>query len=160
VPRSLVLRDGRLARVRALTEDDAPALSAFVRALSPQARRARFFNAVNMLSAERLHQLLGGSGHSVAAFDLDGRIVAHAQYALAGTHAEFAVVVAEGWRRNRLGAALLWMLKQHAMDAGARTLGGEMLADNQAMRGVATQLGFTFKRAADPVLLRAVYASR
>jgi GNAT superfamily N-acetyltransferase len=149
-----------MARIRALTEDDAAALVAFVRALSPESRHARFFSAVSVLSGERLQQLVSAPGHSVAAFDLDGRIVAHAQYALAGTHAEFALVVAEGWRRNRLGAALLWMLKQHALEAGARTLGGEMLADNQAMRGVAAQLGFAFKRAGDPLLLRAVYASR
>jgi GNAT superfamily N-acetyltransferase len=156
----VVLRDGRLARVRALAEADAPALGAFVRMLSPEARHARFFNAVSMLSAERLRQLLASPGLSVAAFDLDGRIVAHAQYVLADRKAEFAVVVAEGWRRNRLGAALLWTLKQHAMDAGARTLGGDMLADNHAMRGAATKLGFTLKRAGDPVLLRAVYAAR
>ena len=149
-----------MARIRALSEDDAPALVAFVRALSPESRHARFFSAVSVLSGERLRQLLSGPGHSVAAFDLDGRIVAHAQYALAGAHAEFAVVVAEGWRRNHLGAALLWMLKQHATDAGARTLGGEMLADNDAMRGVAAKLGFTFKRAGDPVVLRAVYGAR
>jgi len=52
------------------------------------------------------------------------------------------------------------MLKQHALAAGARTLSGEMLAKNQAMRAVAMKLGFAFKRAADPLLLRAVYATR
>ena len=149
-----------MTRIRALGKDDAPALVAFVRALSPEARRARFFNAVSSLSAERLQDLLARPGLSVGAFDPDGRIVAHGQYVLAGTQAEFAIVVADGWRRNRLGAALLWMLKQHASDAGVRTLGGEMLADNDAMRRVAAKLGFTFKRAGDPVMLRAVYGTR
>jgi GNAT superfamily N-acetyltransferase len=157
--RDVLLRDGRTARVRALTEDDAAAIVAFVRALSPEARRARFFNAVSALSAERLGELLSAPGHCVAAFADDGRVVAHAQYVLAGTQAEFAIVVAEGWRRNRLGQALLWMLKQHAIDAGARVLGGVMLADNQPMRELARALGFTPRRGADPVLLRAAYVA-
>ena len=158
--RSILLRDGRIVRVRALTESDAEQMRAFVLALSPQARRARFFHAVSVVSAERLRDMMSCAGLSLAAFDADGRVVAHAQYALAQTQAEFAIAVAESWRRNGLGEALLDMLKQHAIEAGARILGGEMLADNHAMRGVATKLGFTFKRAGDPVLLRAVYATR
>jgi len=103
---------------------------------------------------------MSGAGRSVAAFDAGGRVVAHAQYALAGAQAEFAVAVAEGWRRNGLGRALLDMLKQHAIKAGARVLSAVMLADNSAVRGVATKLGFTVERAVAPVLLRAVYATR
>src|SRR5262249_53393497 len=158
--RDVLLRDGRSVRIRALTEDDAAEVQAFVLALSPQARYARFFNPVSVVTAERLRAMISCAGLSVAAFDAGGRIVAHAQYALADNEAEFAIAVAEGWRRNGLAEALVGMLKQHATDAGARTLGGDMLADNHAMRGAATKLGFTFKRAGDPVLVRAVYATR
>lgn len=156
----VLLRDGRLVHVRALTENDAQQIQAFVLALSPQARYARFFNPVSVVTAERLRCMMSCAGLSVAAFDAGGRVVAHAQYALADNEAEFAIAVAEGWRRNGLAEALVGMLKQHATNAGARTFGGEMLAENHAMRGVATKLGFTLKRAGDPVLLRAVYATR
>ena len=158
--RDVLLRDGRSVRIRALTRDDAAAIQAFVLALSPQARRARFFHAVSVVTAERLRDMMFCAGLSVAAFDADHRIAAHAQYALEGAQAEFAIAVAEGWRRNGLGEALIAMLKQHAIEAGARTVGGVMLADNDAMRGVATKLGFAVERAVDATLLRAVYALR
>ena len=155
----VLLRDGRSVGIRALTRDDAAAIQAFVLALSPEARRARFFHPVSVVTAERLRDMMFCAGLSVAAFDAHRRIVAHAQYALEDAQAEFAVAVAEGWRRNGLGEALIDMLKRHAIEAGARTVGGVMLADNDAMRGVAKKLGFRLKRAGDPVLLRAVYAT-
>ena len=63
-------------------------------------------------------------------------------------------MVDEGWRRNSLGAQLLSLLKRHARDAGARVLGGFMLADNYAMQALAAKVGFVLKRCADAILLR------
>jgi acetyltransferase len=150
----MVLRDGRTARLRALREDDAPRLQAFVRALSPAARYARFFNAVSELSAQRLNQMVLAPGLSLAAFGADGHIVAHGQYVLRDRNAEFALVVGEYWRRKTLGAQLLMRLTRHARQAGALVLGGLMLADNDAMRQLAGKLGFALKRSGDPTLLR------
>ena len=148
------LRDGRIARIRPVGPEDAPRIETFVQALSSQARRARFHGAVSYLSAQRLQAMLESPGLSVAAFGADGRIVAHAQYALEAGHAEFALVVDEGWRRNSLGAQLLSLLKRHARDAGVRVLGGFMLADNYAMQGLAAKVGFVLKRCTDATLLR------
>jgi RimJ/RimL family protein N-acetyltransferase len=151
---SLVLRDGRTARLRALRQDDAPRIQAFVRALSPAARHARFFNALSELSAERLNQMLFAPGLSLAAFGADGHIVAHAQYVLQDGSAEFALAVGEYWRRKTLGAQLVTLLTRHARQAGALVLGGLTLADNDAMRQLAGKLGFVLKRSGDPTLAR------
>lgn len=151
---SLLLRGGRVARLRALQEEDAGRLQLFVRALSPAARHARFFNGVSELGPQRLHQMLHSPGLSLAAFGADGHIVAHAQYVLDDRRAEFAIVVADRWRRKTLGEQVLALLVRHAREAGACVLGGLMLADNQAMRELARKLGFVLARSGDPQLLR------
>jgi RimJ/RimL family protein N-acetyltransferase len=148
------LRDGRVARIRRVGLEDASRVASFVQALSPQARRARFFGAVSTLSPRRLREMLASPGLSVAAFGDDGRIVAHAQYALVGGQAEFALVVDDAWQGKSLGEQLLGLLRRHARDAGARVLGGFMLADNHAMRRLARKLGFAQKYCADATLLR------
>ena len=149
---NLRLRDGRVAHIRQLTMEDGPQVEAFVAGLSPQSRYARFFSAVTGLTPQQLGALL--AGRSVGAFAADGRLVAHAQYVLAGAEAELAVVVSEAWRRNRMGEALLGLLKENAAKAGAQALSGLMLADNQAMRRLASKLGFALTRSADATLLR------
>jgi len=151
---SATLRDGRTASIRKVGMQDASRLENFVQALSPQARRQRFFGAVSTLSPHRLREMLAAPGLSLGAFGEDGRIVAHAQYALVGGQAEFALVVDDGWQGKALGEQLLSLLKRHARDAGARVLGGFMLADNQAMRRLAATLGFAQKYCADATLLR------
>jgi acetyltransferase len=151
---SVLLGGGRVARLRPLHEDDAGRLQMFVRALSPAARHARFFNGLSELGAQRLHEMLCAPGLSIAAFGADGQIVAHAQYVLDDSRAEFAIVVADAWRRKMLGQQLLTLLVRHARQAGASVLGGLMLADNQAMRELARKLGFVLARSGDPQLLR------
>jgi acetyltransferase len=152
--RQAILRDGRTVPIRPVGMEHASRIETFVHALSPQARRARFFGAVSHLSPPRLREMLASPGLSVAAFGDDGRIVAHAQYALVGGQAEFALMVDEAWRGNSLGEQLLSLLKRHARDAGARVVGGFMLADNHAMRRLAAKLGFVQKYCADATLLR------
>jgi RimJ/RimL family protein N-acetyltransferase len=141
MPLSALLRDGRVAPIRALREGGAPGVEAFVHGLSPQARYARFLAPVRELTPQRMRVLLTAPGLCLAAFTADGRIVAHAQYALEGQEAEFGLVVAEDWRRISLGEQLLMLLKQHAIGAGARVLGALMLADNLPMRRLAEKLG-------------------
>ena len=143
-----------MARLRALHEDDAGRLQMFVRGLSPSARHARFFNGLSELGPQRLDQMLRSPGLSLAAFGADGHIVAHAQYVLHDARAEFAIVVADSWRRKTLGEQLLALLVQHARQAGASVLGGLLLADNQAMRELARKLGFARRPSGDPQLLR------
>jgi acetyltransferase len=148
----LVLRDGRATRVRRVDAGDEPRVQAFVAGLSWQSREARFFAPIRELSPSHLRAILSAPGLSLAAFDAGENIVALAQYALATDgrpdEAEFAVVVAEGWRNRGLAEALLGLLKHDAERRGTRHLIGVTQPHNRAMRGLAGKVGLRLLAAA------------
>lgn len=147
------LRDGRMLAAAPVRPADAAEVQAFVRALSWQSRRERFFAPIAELSPGMLERVMSSPGLSIAAWH-EGRIVALAQYALGGREAEFAVVVGEGWRGIGLGAALAEILLAHARLAGVRVIGALVLERNRAMRRLAAKLGFALRPDADPELVR------
>lgn len=151
--RALALEDGRSVLVRSVRLGDAERVQQFVRSLSSQSRRERFFVPIAELSPRQLEIVVSAPGLSLAAWD-GGRIVALAQYALESSVAEFAVVVAEDWRGVGLGEALVGLLIENARRAGVRTLGGVTQQTNRAMRLLAAKLGFVLRRDADPALVR------
>jgi acetyltransferase len=55
--------------------------------------------------------------------------------------AEFALVVAEGWRRVGLGSSLTHILLHHAQLAGVQRLCGDALAHNEPIRRFMHSLG-------------------
>ena len=152
-PSTVELRDGSSVGVRRLAPGDAARVQAFVRSLSAESRRERFFSAVAELSPLSLQRVLSSPGLSVAALQGE-RFVALAQYARESGEAEFAVVVADGWRGNGLGEALLGLLLEHARATEVKALKGLALADNRPMRLLASKLGFAFRRDEDPQLVR------
>jgi acetyltransferase len=150
-----LLDDGRSVTVRRTAAADAPALQAFVGALSWRAKVERFFLPIRELSPRQLQAMLEGRGFSLGAFDAHGALVAHAQYALDERgEAEFGIVVADAWQAHGLGARLMEELLEHAHRAGIDTFGGVTLSDNSRMRRLARKLGFVFKRDDDPQLVR------
>lgn len=149
----LQLYPGRKVSVAPLRSHEAAAVQEFVRRLSLQSRRERFFAPVSELSPDALARVISSPGLSVAAWH-GGRIVALAQYARGAAEAEFAVVVADDWRGQGLGEALLGLLVSDARRTGVRTLAGLALAGNRAMRALARKLGFALRRDDDPDLVR------
>lgn len=149
----LQLYPGREVSVAPLRSQEAAAVQDFVRRLSLQSRRERFFAPVSELSPDALSRVITSPGLSVAAWH-GGRIVALAQYARSAAEAEFAVVVADDWRGQGLGEALLGLLVSDARRAGVRALAGLALAGNRAMRALARKLGFALRRDEDPDLVR------
>jgi acetyltransferase len=139
-----------LARVR---PGDAQAVQEFVRGLSLESRRERFFAPVSELTPGQLERVVSGPGLSLAAWHR-GRIVALAQYARDAADAELAVVVAEQWRGQGLGEALVAMLIADARRCGIRTLGALALSGNRAMRALARKLGAILRPDADPDLIQ------
>ena len=145
------LRDGSTVRVRPVRADDVEALTTFLRALSPDARRYRFFGSVNLESAARAMAAGGGpEDHGLVA--LTGaaeRIIGHAQYVRApgAAQAEVAFAVADAFQGRGLGTLLLAHLAEHAHMAGVELLDAEVMADNRRMIDVFRASGF-------PVLLR------
>ncbi len=145
------LRDGSTVRVRPVRADDVDALTTFLRALSPDARRYRFFGSVNIESAARAMGAGGGpEDHGLVALTgVPQRIIGHAQYMRepGGTVAEVAFAVADAFQGRGLGTLLLAHLAEHAHASGVELLDAEVMADNRRMIDMFRASGF-------PVLLR------
>jgi acetyltransferase len=155
------LRDGRAVVVRSAQRADGEAVQRFVRELSPLARRRRFFGALSELSPAQLDRLTGARSPrdlslvALSAHADDPRIVAMAQYATDDPGAaEFAVVVADAWQRQGLGARLLELLLGRAAEAGVQVMNGYALAENAPMLALAARLGFAAAEDRDPDLVR------
>lgn len=149
--------DSRLA-IRALRPADAPQVQEFVRRLSLESRRMRFFSPINELSPQQLARVTcGGSPDDVnlGAFDAAGRIVGLAQYAIEdGARAEFGVVVDDALQRSGLGTRLIERLLERARRRGLAALSGVVLGDNWPMLSLAAKLGFELWEDTDPTLMR------
>lgn len=155
------LRDGRAVVVRSARPADAEAVQQFVRELSPLARRRRFLGALSELSPAQLDRLTGAPNPrdlslvALSAHAGEPRVVAMTQYATddPGT-AEFALVVADAWQRQGLGARLLELLLERAALAGLRVINGFALAENGPMLALAAKHGFALTDDRDPDLVR------
>jgi acetyltransferase len=159
--RSARLPDGRTVLVRAARPADAPAVQAFVRWLSPLARRRRFLGALSELSPAQLDRLTRVQDPrdlslvALAGGAEGGPIVAMAQYVRDDpASAEFALVVADAWQGQGLGTRLLERLLARAAEAGVRRMSGFVLADNAPMRGLAARFEFDSAPDRDPELVR------
>jgi RimJ/RimL family protein N-acetyltransferase len=141
---------GAAVALRQIRPDDAPALQAFVRALSPASRRLRFHMALNELTESGLHALTRVDQRAHVAFVLTTmergteRIVGEARYVVSSDKetAEFAIAVAEAFRRMGLAERLVAALIGAARAAGLRWLVGEVLAGNARMLAFARRCGF------------------
>ncbi|HXZ53370.1 MAG TPA: GNAT family N-acetyltransferase [Burkholderiales bacterium] len=149
--------DRRLA-IRELRQADAEAVQAFVRRLSPESRRRRFFAPIAELVPRQLASVTCGNGPddvNLGVFDAAGCIVGLAQYAVEqDAGAEFAVVVDDALQRSGLGARLVGLLIERARERGLGGLHGLVQNDNWPMLGLAAKLGFELLGDPDPRLLR------
>ena len=139
------LRDGRQVLIRPVGPADLQALKAFFATLSPVTRRLRFHALLKEVPERLLREFTEPDerGHVGFIAETDGRsangaplLVAEARYIRCpdSDAAEFALVVADGWRRVGLGSSLLQTLLRHARRAGVRRLCGDALEDNDAIR--------------------------
>jgi acetyltransferase len=146
-----------VVEIRPLRLQDADAFRAFVERLSPASRYERFQYVVKEVSPELLRLLVEADPRShvaLAAFEGDA-VVGEARYVRAGGGAEFALAVADAWRRRGVGKRLLGELLAYAHRDGVTRLDGEVLAWNQAMLGFVEQAGFQVRaHPEDPRLLR------
>jgi acetyltransferase len=133
--------------IRPLRVQDAGAFRAFVERLSPESRYERFQYVVKEVSPALLRLLVEADPRThVALVALhEGEVVGEARYVRADGGAEFALAVADGWRRRGVGKRLLEALIASARRDGLKRLDGEVLAWNQAMLGFVEQAGFTVR---------------
>jgi acetyltransferase len=151
------LNDARHVSIRPILPSDLEALRTFFAALSRETRRLRFHSSIGQLPehllreftmVNRAHVALVAEIHN-SAVDPSPTLVAEARYIRSADSesAEFALVVADNWRRIGLGTTLTRILAQRARFTGVRRLCGDVLEDNKAMRGFAHSLGARLARA-------------
>jgi acetyltransferase len=146
--------DGREVQVRPIRAEDAALEQEFVRGLSAEARQFRFLAALPALSPQMLTRFTQidyvRELALIAVVTEGGR---EAQVGVArfvsnpdGETAEFAIVIADAWRRRGLGRHLLERLAAIARERGLRALVGDVHPANGAMLGLARRLGFEIER--------------
>jgi acetyltransferase len=157
-PVRVQLNDARLVTIRPILPSDLVPLRNFFTALSRATRRLRFHSSTNELSERLLHEFTRVNHHAHVAFIAEihdsaagqlPTLVAEARFVrdVDSTSAEFALVVADNWRRIGLGTMLTRILAQRARFTGVRRLCGDVLEDNNAMRDFAHSLGARLSRA-------------
>jgi acetyl coenzyme A synthetase (ADP forming)-like protein len=142
----VVIRDGSLAHIRPIRPEDEPRLLVFLRRLSDDDRRMRFFTLANDLSRTAHDEAKVDYVHSLGLLATVGspeRIVGHALYAPAGdARAEVAFAIAAEYQGRGLATMLLGQLADAAAANGIDTLEAVVLAENRRMLEVLRESGF------------------
>jgi GNAT superfamily N-acetyltransferase len=150
--------DAPRARIRNVRSYDRPAIAAFYAALSPDARRTRFFGACRSITDLQARQFAGArerGAHGWIALDADHRVVGH--LCLEPLHLkrdrveEIAVAVADEWREHGLGHALLDVAIASARHRGIVALEATMLTGNYPIHALLEHSGLPWTcRALEP----------
>ena len=160
------LADGEQILVRPIRPEDAELEQRFFADLSPRSRYFRFMEHIQALSTTALVRF------TQIDYDREMALVAVretpvqiealgvARYIINpdGVSCEFALAVADAWHGRGVGRRLMERLMETARSRGLAEIKGEVLANNQAMLGLMTRLGFNRKR--DPEDLAITHVSR
>lgn len=148
------LNDGSHVLVRPIKPEDRERENAFIGRLSPEARHFRFLGEMREASPALLDQLVNVDHHNdvalVALVHDDGELreVGVSRYSTSGDdkQCECAVTVADDWRHRGLAVVLMRHLIDVARRNGFRRMFSMDSAANEAMRELASYLGFDRKR--------------
>ncbi|HET6553076.1 MAG TPA: GNAT family N-acetyltransferase [Dyella sp.] len=150
------LRDGTPVLIRPLAAEDREREVAFINGLSHTARRMRFLGDFQQVGAATVDRLMDVDCQNHMAFVAlvheDGKLreIGVSRYSATGDgkHCECAVTVADEWQGKGLGVLLMRHLMDVARRKGFRHMFSVDGANNQAMRDLASYLGFV--RRPDP----------
>jgi acetyltransferase len=148
--RLLRMRHGERVVLRPIRAGDAAALQAYIRGLSTLSRYYRFFAPIPELPPSEMHRVLHLDGMRQAALiacafpNGTAIVVGEARHALApNRECEFALSVAEDWRRRGLALMMLAEIECRARSLGARSLVADVLHANEPMKSFAAKAGFS-----------------
>jgi len=146
----VLLKDGRAALLRRASKKDLPLFIDFLRRLSPESLRMRFFSPISPEKAAELLLSAKPEEEKVTLIVLTGepqRIVATGEYVrLKGQDtAEVAFLVDDAYQGKGLGTLLLERLALIAAKRGVRRFQAFTLAQNQKMLSVFMESGFQIK---------------
>jgi acetyltransferase len=157
--RHLEVKDGWRVFVRPIRPEDEPLIHAFLRTVSAQDLRLRFFAPMKEFSHEfiaRLTQLDYARAMAFVAFDeatreLLGVVRIHSDSIY--ETGEYAILLRSDLKGRGLGWALMQMIIEYSKAEGLKTIAGDVLAENTTMLTMCRQLGFSVTTdAEDPAL--------
>jgi acetyltransferase len=143
--------DGRRITIRPTLPQDRELQKDFFRSLSAESRHSRFMTRLKELPdalAEQFASIDYRSHLALLAEVFDGgreTMIGEARYVVDADHhelCEFAISVADGWRRCGLGSALLSRLEHEAAASGINLMSAHTLVSNTAMCGLAVRAGY------------------
>jgi acetyltransferase len=159
-PRHLVSRerldDGSQLLIRPIRPEDAESEAAFIRDLSPEAKRFRFMRALNSLTPEmlvRFTQIDYRREMALIAVEegKTARQIGVARYSINPDNesCEFAIVVSDKNQHQGVGTRLMKALIRSARDHGVARMEGTVLRANRPMLELMQELGFLQSPVAD-----------
>jgi GNAT superfamily N-acetyltransferase len=140
---------GETVTIRPIQINDLEMQQAFIRHLSPAAKRFRFFGCVRELPSPELRRLCDVDGKYSMAFvatvlrngrEVEIGVARYAPYAGSNSR-EIAVTVADDWQHRGLGTTLVKHLIETAKLNGVTHLYSVGLVDNSAVAALAKNLG-------------------
>ena len=143
--------DGRRITIRPTLPQDRELQKEFFRSLSAESRHSRFMTWLKELPdalAEQFASIDYRSHLALLAEVFDGgreTMIGEARYVVDPDDrelCEFAISVADGWRRCGLGSALLSRLELEAAASGISMMSAQTLVSNKAMLGLAVRAGY------------------
>jgi nucleotide-binding universal stress UspA family protein/GNAT superfamily N-acetyltransferase len=144
-PVTATLRDGARVTIRPIEPEDREELAAGFERLSPESRYRRFFGPMNQLRPRDLDYLTRVDHHdheALVALDEAGQGIGVARYVRTEPgEAEPAVVVADDWQRRGVGARLVDLLAERALEEGIATFRAPVLAQNADAIALLKRLG-------------------
>lgn len=148
---TIELRDGEKVLLRPIRPEDEPAHTDFVSKVSAEDYRLRFFSPMRSLPHSEMARFtqidyeremafiatrMGHDGHA------ETLGVVRAITDPDNLRAEFAVLVRTDMKGQGLGEILMRKIIDYCRQRGTREIVGDILRENQAMRALATELGF------------------
>lgn len=155
-------KSGTDVRIRPIRPEDEPLMVKFHEPLSEHSIYMRYFRALNLdqrTAHERLTRIcfidydremaLVATRVSPETGDREIIGVGRLSKTFSGDEAEFALLISDRFQGEGLGSELLRRLLNVARNEEIKKVNAYMLPENRAMRKIAENLGFTFKREDD-----------
>jgi len=145
------LRTGEMVLLRPIRPEDEPGHEEFLAAVSPEDFRLRFFSPMRSLHHKELARFTQIDYEREMAFIATRETPEHGTETLGvvravsdpdNTQAEFAVLVRSDMKGQGLGDLLMRKIIAYCRQRGTGQIVGDILRENQAMRRLATELGF------------------
>ena len=143
-----ILPDGTPVLIRRLLAEDASLYPDFLREVTAEDLRLRFFAPMREVNHELLDKLINyDPAHAMAFVAVDEKTrkmlgVVRLHDDASGEDAEFAILVRSRLKSHGVGWLLMKHMIEFARHKGLKTVRGQVLSENTAMLAMCAELGF------------------